>query len=33
VYNLSVTSLPPGSYRADILIAGTTVGSATFQLK
>ena len=33
LYNLSVTTLPPGSYRADILIAGTTVGSAAFHVK
>lgn len=33
VYNLSVRALTPGSYRAEILIAGNAVGSATFQLR
>ena len=32
-YNLSATALGSGTYRADIKINGTVVGSAIFQLK
>ena len=33
VYNLSTNALGVGTYRADIKINGTVVGSAIFQLK
>jgi beta propeller repeat protein len=33
VYNLSASALGPGSYRVNILIDGSVVGSATFQLR
>jgi Bacterial lectin len=33
VYNLSAAAMGPGTYRVDIFIAGSKVGSATFALK
>lgn len=33
LYNPSTNSLEPGEYQVDILIDGTVVGSATFELK
>jgi hypothetical protein len=33
MYNLSASALGVGTYRADIKINGTVVGSAIFQLK
>src|SRR5262249_32637578 len=33
IYNLSANAVGAGSYRVDILIDGTVIGSTTFQLK
>ena len=33
IYNLSASTLGPGTYRVDIQINGQVVGNASFQLK